>query len=289
VSARDFRKVFTYWDQGFNNAPPVIRACRTTLERYNPDWELHFLDFHSVQDWLEPVPIPAEKWNQMSLAHRSDVIRTQLLIRYGGVWADPTVLFTQPLNDWLPERMSAGVFMFHRPGRDRVVSNWFIAAALENPLLVRQYDRLCEYWRENDFRNFDRSMGPMARAARRLLNRNLELPRLWLRKPVIRLLKAYPYMIYHYMIYDNVRSKPELRALWERMPKVSADIPHFAVHRGLLEPLDDEAKRFIDSGEAPLFKLTWKLASETVPPGSVLDYLLVSHAAAAQKAEVLAQ
>lgn len=242
--------------------------------RYNPTWSHHFLDAGSVQDWLDPIPIPADKWNLLSLAHRSDVIRTQLLVRYGGVWADPTVFFTRPLNDWLPGKMRAGVFMFHRPGRDRAIANWFIAAAPGNPLLKCQYDRLCSYWRENEFQNLCSPMGPIARLVTRLLNRNQEMPRLWLRKPMIRLLKVYPYMVYHYMIYDLVRANAELRALWEQMPKVSADLPHFAAHRGLFNPLDGETKRFIDSGKAPLFKLTWKLPSSSVPPGSVLDYLL---------------
>ena len=97
-------KIFTYWHQGFDSAPPIIQACRTTFEKCNPDFELHFLDARSVREWLEPIPIPDDKWNRLSLAHRSDVIRTQLLVRYGGVWADPTVFFTRPLNDWLPGR-----------------------------------------------------------------------------------------------------------------------------------------------------------------------------------------
>jgi hypothetical protein len=65
-----------------------------------------------------------------------------------------------------------------------------------------------------------------------------------------------------------------MMSVWERMPKFSADIPHFAAHRGLLKPIDDEAKRFIDSGEAPLFKLSWKLPSQDIPPESLLAYLL---------------
>lgn len=227
-----------------------------------------------MQQWLDPIPIPAHKWRQLTLAHQSDVIRTQLLVRYGGVWADPTVYFSQPLDHWLPERMDAGVFLFHRPGRDRAVANWFIAAEPQNLLLKRQYDRLCKYWANNDFENFNKPMRALARFATRVLNRNLELPRLWLRQPVIRLIKAYPYMVYHYMIHDLVRSDAQLRAVWDQMPKLSADIPHFPAHHGLLKPLDREIRSFIDNEKAPLFKLTWKLPSESVPPGSVLDYLL---------------
>lgn len=271
-------QIFTYWHQGFDDAPKLVQACRRTLERYTPGWSQHFLDAESVQQWIKPIPIPERTWNQLSLAHRSDLIRTQLLIRHGGVWADPTVLFTQALESWLPGQMDAGIFFFHRPGRDRAVSNWFIASEVQHPLLIRLYERLCCYWRENKFRNLDQPMSPLARFAGRALNRNLELPRLWLSKPVIRLLKAYPYMVYHYMLYDLVRSDQALWTLWERMPKVSADIPHYAAHRGILERLDEEAKLFIDSGTAPLFKLSWKLPSEEVPSISVLEYLLDRYA-----------
>jgi hypothetical protein len=268
------RRIFTYWHQGFNNAPDVVQACRRTLERYTLGWSRHFLDTETAQQWIEPIPIPKCTWDRLSLAHRSDVIRTQLLVRHGGVWADPTLLLTRPLEDWLPQQMDAGVFLFHRPGRDRAVSNWFIAAEPNHPLLVRLYHDLCSYWRDNEFRNFGKPMSPGARLASRIFNRNLELPRLWLRKPVIRLLKAYPYMVYHYMLYDLTRSDPCLKSVWERMPKISADIPHFAAHRGLLANLDAETKQFIDSGEAPLFKLSWKLPSQNVPSHTVLGYLL---------------
>lgn len=270
------KKIFTYWHQGFEQAPPIIQACIRTLACQNDQWDIHFLDSESVGDWIDPIPIPDKKWNRMQVAHRSDVIRTQLLVKFGGVWADPTIWFCKPLDHWLGSVMDAGVFMFHRPGRDRAVSNWFIAAAPKNALLQRQYDSLCTYWRENEFANLGKSMSGAARLLKRVLNRNLELPRLWLREPVIRLFKTYPYMIYHYMIYDLACLEPELRVIWKRMPKISADIAHLLAHRGLLEPLDPDTQQFIDSGRAPLYKLTWKLPTQAVPAGSVLEYLLNS-------------
>ncbi len=268
------KNIFTYWAQGLDQAPMIVRRCLDTFHEHNPEWSIHCFDSDNIKDWTDPVPIDSGKWRNISLAHRSDLLRTQLLIRHGGVWADPTVWFCKPLDDWLPEVMDAGVFMFHRPGRDRAISNWFIAAEPGNPLLQRQYDALCTYWRENEFDNLERPMSASGRFLKRVLNRNLEFPRLWLKQPFIKLFRTYPYMVYHYMIHDLVRSDPELGAIWERMPKVSADIPHFPAHKGVFEPLDKETKDFIDSRKAPLFKLTWKLPSDSIPEGSVLDYLL---------------
>ena len=270
------RTIFTYWHQGVDQAPPVVRECIESLRTRNQGWTINILDSQNFRKWAEATPIDSDIWSRLSLAHRSDILRTQLLIKYGGVWADPTVWFCKSLDEWLPEVMDAGVFMFHRPGRDRAISNWFIAAEPGNPLLQRQFDALCTYWQENEFDNLNGPMSASGRVLKRILNRNLELPRLWLRKPFIKLFRTYPYMVYHYMIYDLVRSDSELGAIWDRMPKVSADIPHFPAHKGLFEPLDSETKDFIDSRKAPLFKLTWKLPSDSIPEGSVLDYLLAT-------------
>lgn len=268
------KMIFSYWHQGFDNAPDIIKACVERFQKLCPDWQVVLLDSESVLEFVDLPPIPQGKWRRLELAHRSDLLRTGLLIKYGGVWADPTVWLYKPLDTWLPNVLSAGLFMFYRPGRDRVVSNWFIAAEKENRLLHRQYERLCAYWSENEFDNLDGEISLTGRLVGRILNRNLHLPRLWLRKPMIRLFRTYPYMVYHYMIFDLICSDAELRAIWDRMPKVSADIPHFPAHQGLFTPLDEETKRFIDGGEAPLFKLTWKLPGPVVPDGSILDYLL---------------
>ena len=145
------KNIFTYWHQGWAEIPHVLRVCLNSMQRHHADWKIHLLDAHAVSEWLEPIPIPDQKWKALPLAHRSDVIRTQLLLRHGGVWADPTVWFAGPMDEWLGARMDSGLFMFYRPGRDRLISNWFIAAEAGNELLTRFYEELCRYWRENDF------------------------------------------------------------------------------------------------------------------------------------------
>lgn len=268
------RSLFTYWHQGFENAPPIVRACLQVARKHHPDWSIHALDAETVGDWIDPFPIPERRWRQLGLAHRSDLIRTQLLIRYGGVWADPTVWFSRPLDGWLPEKMSAGLFLFQRPGRDRAISNWFIAAEPNNRLLVVLYEKLCSYWSENEFGNFDRPMGGGARFLHRVLQRNQDLSRLWLTKPVIRLFRTFPYMIYHYAFYDLVRSDPECTRIWKRMAPVSADGPHKLLRAGLLAPATDRVIGIIDSRQEALFKLTWKLPKSEVPKGTVLYHLI---------------
>jgi hypothetical protein len=272
------KTIFTYWHQGFEQAPEIVKACARVIESHHPDWDIHFLDARTVDDWIDPMPIPREKWERLQLAHRSDLIRTQLLLRHGGVWADPTIWFCRPLDDWLPEQMEAGLFFFSRPGPDRIISNWFIASEKGGLILDRLYERLCRYWTENEFLNLGGGgMSASAKLFQRISRRSLDLPRLWLRRPMMRLLRAYPYMVYHYMLYDLICSDADCQAVFGRMPKVSADGPHRLLRYGLDRSINQSLQEEIETAQQPLYKLTWKLPRDKVGvEDSVLRYLFRS-------------
>ena len=267
------RRIFTYWHQGEAAAPGLVELCIQQLRALHPGWEIHVLDAESVVEWVEPIPVPAEKLKKLCIAHQSDLIRTQLLIRYGGVWADPTVFLVRPLGEWLPRYMGSGLFLFHRPGRDRLISNWFIATEPGNVVLQRLYERLCRYWTENEFENLGQPQSKQAELAARVLNRNLFLPRLWLRKPLIKLLRTAPYMVYHYQFAELVARDRECRAIWDRTPKIAADGPHRLLRFGVLKPALPEVRKWIEAADPPLFKLSWKLVTDEIPAGSVMEYL----------------
>jgi len=265
--------IFSYWHQGWEVIPPIVDVCLKSMSQHHRDWKIHLLDADTATDWLEPIPIPEKKWEKLPLAHRSDVIRTQLLLRNGGVWADPTVWFTGSMDKWLSARMNAGLFLFRRPGRDRLISNWFIAAQPGNPLLARLYDELCRYWRENDFETIGFTRRRGVNIVARILNRNLRLPQIWLSRPLRSLFRHAPYMVYHYLFAKVVRTDPRCAAIWAETPRESADAPHRLLRHGLLQPLTQDIERVMQSTKPPLFKLTWKLGGIEVPDNSVLAEL----------------
>lgn len=266
--------IWTYWHQGFNNSPEVVQQCVNQLEKINPEYKVHVLDGSNVAEFLDPILVNSTTWEQLSLAHRSDLIRTQLLIKYGGVWVDPTVFCLQPFDEWLPAAVQkAGVFFFYKPGRDRIISNWFIAAEKQNPMLVRMYEELSAYWNKNTFRNMGREDNRAEKLLKRIINRNLEWPMMWFNPIFTKILRLYPYMVYHYMVYKVVNKDERLNKLFTQMPKVSADGPHLLQRRGMLESLDPEIKNIIDKRSHPLFKLSWKTKQTEIPEGSNLDYL----------------
>lgn len=272
------RIIWTYWHQGFDNAPFVVKQCIKRIQKLHPDDTIYLLDAQNIYDFAETVPIQETKWDKLSLPHRSDLLRTQLLIRNGGTWLDPTVFCLRPLDTWLPDMMDKGIFLFHRPGKDRIISNWFIAAEKNNYLLQQLYDALIDYWNEHDFRNLESSKTRQVEYwSKRIINgRSLELSQLWLSPFFTKILRLHPYMIYHYMFYRLIRKDPKCKAIYEAMPKISADGPHRLQRLGLLDPVTKEGQNLVRNKEVPLLKLKWKIDPEKVSADSHLSYLFNS-------------
>ena len=270
------RRVYTYWHQGLDSAPPIVRACTARLEPNNDGWQVETHDAESAKDIIDSIPISSEKLSSLSHAHLSDLIRTKLLIDRGGVWVDPTVFVTRPLESWLPSKMAAGIFLFSHPGRDRLISNWFIAAEAGHPILVSLYESLCSYWQDNNFRRGESQSTRIGRMLARAINRNLTLPLLWFSWPVRKLFKQYPYMVYHYMFCRLVRNDTHLKEIFSAMPIVSADKPHALQRIGLGAPFGPDAECVLRDRDIPLHKLNWKVTSGGESAETVLDHLIQS-------------
>ncbi len=235
------------------------------------------MDSGSVSGFIDGVDVNKDVQNRMRLPHLSDLIRTKLLIKYGGVWADPTCFCMKPLEEWIPASMDAGVFMFHRPGRDRVIANWFIAAEPGNPLLVKLYQELCSFWNDHHFRYLGRvEKSKPEYWLNRIINRNLNWPRIWFSPLMTRVLRLYPYMVYHYKVYDLVKTDRECAEIFRKMIKYPAQYPLMLASFGLLNQPSEEIRLWVDEKRSPIFKLNWKLESKAIPEGSLLQYLIDS-------------
>jgi hypothetical protein len=265
--------IWMYWHQGFDQAPPIVGSCADQWKNLHPDWEIRLLDQNNVYEFADSLAIKQKTLEKMSLAHRSDLIRTQLLIKYGGVWADPTTFPLQKLENWLPENMQAGFFFYYKPGRDRIISNWFIAAEKDNTVLRTLYEELNMYWNNNNFKNFGRAYSSHEKLLNRAINRNLVLPQLWFTFFFTKVLRVYPYMVYHFMFYRLISKYKDIKQKFEQMPKLSAEPPHLLQHAGMMKPLNADVKTIIDERKVPMFKLNWKKVQSQIPQNSNLAYL----------------
>lgn len=106
--------------------------------------------------WYEYITLPdyinrRREKRQIPSAHFSDLLRLELLIRYGGTWIDSTVLCTGEPAGGLPltAYLDADLFMFQytRPGSSEWggIGNWFISACTNNEVLMVLRDMLYAY------------------------------------------------------------------------------------------------------------------------------------------------
>lgn len=267
------RKIFTYWEQGFDQAPPVVAKCLNQMRELHPEWAIHELDKISIRSLVGERPVSDEVWESLGLAHRSDLLRTQLLIRHGGVWMDPTVFCTRTLDNWLPAKMGAGVFFFQKPGPDRLISNWFIAAEAGNLILVRLLDRLRDFWEKEHLRPRHTVSSSLERFVIRILSRHHALSRWRVREPWRRMFSTNPYMLYHYLLCDLIMTDKAAKQVWRQVPFTSALPPHRLQRLGLSDPITREGEALLRGEGSPLFKLTWKGIPSNPEAGTLLRCL----------------
>ena len=99
-SATGTKTIWWCWLQGLDAAPPIVKACYNSLKQLT-GYSLVVIDNSNWREYVELPGYIVEKWEKgrIPAAMFSDLLRVELLIRYGGTWIDSTVLCTGVVND----------------------------------------------------------------------------------------------------------------------------------------------------------------------------------------------
>lgn len=252
------RIIWIYWEQGLDNAPDLVRQCVESWQRLNPDWRLVVLDEASARAHVDMPALIGRNFDSLPIQRRSDILRLNLLARYGGVWADATCLCTRPLDAWIHDCMTAGFFAFRDPGRDRVMANWFMASLPGNHLTRSFCETHNAYWRTNRFPDMESGPGKtLVRLFRVAIGKREDRQRYWFSFFTRRVLRVYPYFVFHYLFAHHLRRDRESREIFESMPYFSAG-PAMSLQRRTLGKERATAKQEGAGRTAPVLKLTWK-------------------------------
>ena len=220
------RTIWTCWLQGWDAAPAVCQASLASWRRQNPDWQVVALHDDKLGDVLPPAPVRAIQALQGPPEIRTNLLRLELLSRYGGVWADATTICARPLSSWLPAQMESGFFAFSFPPQiDRPLASWFMAS-IPGGTIPRFWRAACwAYWHGRTERH------------------------------------TYHWM--HELFAVMCDTVPEFRHLWAATPKLPGQHPlHFAPEAAALFGPPDAAMHDLLAGDPPpVWKLTHKLPS----------------------------
>lgn len=146
------RIIWWCWLQGENKAPELCQACLRSLRRELPDFRIQVITLDNLSEFISIPDFIQDKFQRgiISPTHYSDIIRTLLLIEYGGVWIDSTVFCTGyrfPVFDY-------PFFVYQNwkfnQQNSAIASNWLISSCKAHPLLITTKELLYEYWKSNE-------------------------------------------------------------------------------------------------------------------------------------------
>ncbi|MCI8319036.1 MAG: capsular biosynthesis protein [Lachnospiraceae bacterium] len=149
-------KVWVCWFQGMESAPELVQRCYHSLQKNLTDREIILITEKNMQDYVQFPEFILEKWKrgQITHTHMTDLLRLELLIRYGGMWIDATVLCTRKREEIPEYYFDSELFLYQclKPGRDghtQAVSSWLISAKSNNKMLMAVRYLCYEYWKEH--------------------------------------------------------------------------------------------------------------------------------------------
>lgn len=271
------RKIWLIWYQGLSEAPFIVKKCIESWVSQNPSWDIVILDSENLSDYVD-LELPKNTAESISLVHQSDLIRLALLSKFGGVWADSTTFCVKPLDEWIDDYAESGFFAFDTPGKDRVMSTWFLASKKGSPIMSKLYQKLRSYWVDNNFNEPNKIQRYAKDKLSKHLNQSYKTTKYWFNPLVTKLLRVYPYFACHYMFERLVSKDNESKSIWNKTKRISADIPHLVQSLGMLSQPSDLVKEQINNDDIPMFKLTWKYDHKRYNEDTLLKYLIEERA-----------
>lgn len=147
-------KIWICWFQGMENAPNLVKKCYQSVVENNPDKDVIVITSDNMESYVTFPEYIMEKWKKgvITHTHMTDLLRLELLIKYGGLWLDATVLCTGRAPSYF---FDSDLFFFQnlKPGRDgdcQYISSWLIEAKTNNKILMATKILCYEYWKTNN-------------------------------------------------------------------------------------------------------------------------------------------
>lgn len=147
--------VWICWWQGPDNAPEFIRACISSIERNLPDNACTVLiTQNNYSEYVTLTPAICDKFARglISVTHLSDILRAELLYRYGGMWIDATYYVSRPIpTELLAQDLYTLKFDPPLWGMDIQRGRWTLSlliARKHHPAMQFMMEGLWLYWEQ---------------------------------------------------------------------------------------------------------------------------------------------
>ena len=133
--------IYWCWLKGLEKAPKLYQAAYISVKNNCKKHNIIIINETNIYQYVKFPSYILEKYEAhlISDTHFSDLLRLELLIKYGGTWIDASVLITKYEEIFFKKDL----FFFN-------LSNWFITSEKESPVLKTTRDLIYEYWRKEN-------------------------------------------------------------------------------------------------------------------------------------------
>ena len=151
--------VWVCWWQGEDSMPELVKMCYARLKQVinSEKMEIHLI---TLENYKEDVTFPehiTQKFEQkiITMTTLSDILRMCLLSKYGGMWVDATVFFTDSIPEVFFEKTfySQKMAQTEAAKREACRSLWCgfcMAGYSYNPMFHFTRDAFFEWWKKYD-------------------------------------------------------------------------------------------------------------------------------------------
>lgn len=144
------KTIWVFWWQGIDEMPDIVKFCYNRLCEINTNVNVTLVDRYNYMEYVEiPNHIVSNIGNGISIAHFSDILRINLLYKYGGIWVDATLYFIKPL----PQKMFLSPFFSIKDHIDSSMSparhrwtTFFLCAKSGRGYLKQIINYFNQYW-----------------------------------------------------------------------------------------------------------------------------------------------
>lgn len=147
--------IWVFWWQGEDKLPYPVNICVQSIRRHAGKHPVVLITEENYQDYVELPEYIMNKFldGRISIATFSDILRFELLYKYGGIWLDSTYYFTDDIQAEVYEKSFFSISIPN--GRKYVVTKdiWsisFMAMTKSHPISAYMREAFTAYWEKED-------------------------------------------------------------------------------------------------------------------------------------------
>lgn len=133
------KQIWTYWNN--DELTPVVTKCINSWKKYNPDYKVTIVTPSNLSQYID-FDVKKVEFND-SPARESDIIRLNILAKYGGVWCDASILMTRPFDfETNSNHQFVGYYIEHYTTKPQwpCIEGWFFATVPNGDFVTKWRD-----------------------------------------------------------------------------------------------------------------------------------------------------